>query len=362
MSSPGWRSSSSWCPSSRRSSSCRPTCRTSGDGASPPLSGLQDRLRDWLDGVRDRVVVPAVSWSVRNITLTLVCAVLVVTASVWLLRSETVRIIVLDKDANLSGDVQADLELPRRRTVRRDARDRGAFRRRRSRRQRPARGDGSPVGQHRRGQHRLDPAGCPGRGERQSPGVGEAAPARTADPHGVARGDRTAVAPAGRRRVLPGKGGVPDHPDPGPADRRVCGQARRRESIGGCGDGAAGLHVHHAGHLRDIGQPVARQAPFRDTAHTGREGGGTDAGVAGKAVARQLQWRGGAAHPARPRRDQGDGAISRRTASKSERACERTHHPARGRRVRAGGEAPRRTRRFRCPPWPVSPRRADRRH
>ena len=77
-----------------------------------PLSGLQDRLRDWLDGVRDRVVVPAVSWSVRNITLTLVCAVLVVVASVWLLRSETVRIIIIDKDANLSGDVQADLELP----------------------------------------------------------------------------------------------------------------------------------------------------------------------------------------------------------------------------------------------------------
>ena len=78
----------------------------------PPLSGLQDRLRDWLDGVRDRVVVPAVSWSVRNITLTLACAVLVVVASVWLLRSETVRIIILDKDANLSGNVQADLRLP----------------------------------------------------------------------------------------------------------------------------------------------------------------------------------------------------------------------------------------------------------
>ena len=77
-----------------------------------PLSDLQDRLRDWLDGVRDRVVVPAVSWSVRNITLTLACAALAVGASVWLLRSETVRIIVLDKDANLSGNVQADLELP----------------------------------------------------------------------------------------------------------------------------------------------------------------------------------------------------------------------------------------------------------
>ena len=78
----------------------------------PPLSGLQDRLRDWLDGVRDRVVVPAVSWSVRNITLTLACAVLVVAASVWLLRSETVRIIIIDRDANLSGNVQADLQLP----------------------------------------------------------------------------------------------------------------------------------------------------------------------------------------------------------------------------------------------------------
>ena len=80
--------------------------------SAPPLSGLQDRLRDWLDGVRDRVVVPAVSWSVRNITLTLACAVLVVVASVWLLRSETVRIIIIDKDANLSGNVQADLQLP----------------------------------------------------------------------------------------------------------------------------------------------------------------------------------------------------------------------------------------------------------
>ena len=77
-----------------------------------PLSGLQDRLRDWLDGVRDSVVVPAVSWSVRNITLTLACAVLVVVGSVYLLRSETVRIIIVDKDANLSGNVQADLELP----------------------------------------------------------------------------------------------------------------------------------------------------------------------------------------------------------------------------------------------------------
>ena len=80
--------------------------------SAPPLSDLQNLLRDRLEGVRDRVVVPAVSWSVRNITLTLACAVLVVIAAVWLLRSETVRVIMIDKDANLSGNVQADLALP----------------------------------------------------------------------------------------------------------------------------------------------------------------------------------------------------------------------------------------------------------
>ena len=77
-----------------------------------PLSDVQDALRAWLDGVRDRVVVPAVSWSVRNITLTLAFAALVVVASVLLLRSETIRIIILDKNANISGNVQADLQLP----------------------------------------------------------------------------------------------------------------------------------------------------------------------------------------------------------------------------------------------------------
>ena len=191
----------------------------------PPLSNLQDRLRDWLDGVRDRVVVPAVSWSVRNITLTLACAVLVVVVSVLLLRSETVRIIMIDKDANLSGNVQADLELPVGAPFDATLATAERFRERGSRCQRPARGDGNPLDQYRRGQHCIVAAGQSGRAQRQSPGVGEAAPARPADSHRVTRGDRTAVAPARRRRVLSGEGGVPDYPDPGPAPRRLCDQA-----------------------------------------------------------------------------------------------------------------------------------------
>ena len=58
----------------------------------------------------------------------------------------------------------------------------------------------------------------------------------------------------------------------------------------------------------------------------------------GRQFAREFQWRGGSAHPAWPRRDQGDGAISHGTAPESARACERAHHTTCGRRSgRAAG-------------------------
>ena len=191
----------------------------------PPLSRLQDFLRDWLDGVRDRVVAPAVSWSVRNITLTLACA-----------GPGGGRLGVPPEVGDGANHHHRQGRQPVRQrpgrpgashrcAVRRDARERGAFRRCSSRRQRPAWRNRNPVDQHRRGQPRLDAADGHGRAERQSPGVGEAPSARTADSHRVAREYRTPVAPACRRRVLPGEGGVPDHPRPGLAHRRLCGQA-----------------------------------------------------------------------------------------------------------------------------------------
>ncbi len=83
-----------------------------GRWSASPLSDIQDRLRAWLEGVRDRVVAPAVSWAVRNIALTLLAAVLVVGVGVFLLASGMVRTIILDKDASISGDVQANIRLP----------------------------------------------------------------------------------------------------------------------------------------------------------------------------------------------------------------------------------------------------------
>ena len=80
--------------------------------SAPPLSTIQERVRDRLDDVRDRIVVPAVSWAVRHVWLTLVLAVAVVLVSLFLIRSETVRIVVFDRDLNAPTSIQADLRLP----------------------------------------------------------------------------------------------------------------------------------------------------------------------------------------------------------------------------------------------------------
>ena len=80
--------------------------------SAPPLSDLQDWVRRWLDDVRDRIVAPAVSWSIRHIWLTIVCAFAVVLASLLLLRGEAVRVVVFDRDLNAPESIQADIRLP----------------------------------------------------------------------------------------------------------------------------------------------------------------------------------------------------------------------------------------------------------
>ena len=80
--------------------------------SAPPLSDVQDWVRAWLDEIRDRIVVPAVSWSVRNTWLTLAVAVAVVLVSLVLIRSEAVRVVVFDRDLDAPDSIQADLHLP----------------------------------------------------------------------------------------------------------------------------------------------------------------------------------------------------------------------------------------------------------
>ena len=77
-----------------------------------PLSGIQTWARNWLDTIRDTVVVPAVSWSVRHVALTPLFGVLLVLFALMLLRTEAVRVIVFDEAVSVADSVQADLRLP----------------------------------------------------------------------------------------------------------------------------------------------------------------------------------------------------------------------------------------------------------
>ncbi len=77
-----------------------------------PLRSIQERVRGRIDVIRDAVVIPVVSWAVRNIFLTFAIGTLFVAAAVWLVRSENVRVVVLDSAANVSNSVKADLVLP----------------------------------------------------------------------------------------------------------------------------------------------------------------------------------------------------------------------------------------------------------
>ena len=77
-----------------------------------PLRTLQDRVCVWIDRIRDRTVVPAVSWSVRHGSSTLGAGAALVLFSLLLVGSEAVRVIVFDAEMNPPENVQVDLHLP----------------------------------------------------------------------------------------------------------------------------------------------------------------------------------------------------------------------------------------------------------
>lgn len=77
-----------------------------------PLRDVQERIRGWIDDMRDAIVVPIVSWAVRHVFLTFLIGVVFVAAAAWLVRSETVRLVVFDRSANAGNTIQAHLELP----------------------------------------------------------------------------------------------------------------------------------------------------------------------------------------------------------------------------------------------------------
>ncbi len=77
-----------------------------------PLSDLQNRVSDWLDMLRDQIVVPIVSWSVRHYILTPTISILVVVASLVLLISGAVSVVIPDQSRNSSNVIRAELYFP----------------------------------------------------------------------------------------------------------------------------------------------------------------------------------------------------------------------------------------------------------
>ena len=78
----------------------------------PPLSNIQARARERLLTMRAKVVIPAVSWSMRRIWFAPVCGLILVVLSLALIRSDSVRVIYFDSGTNVSDDIQIDLVLP----------------------------------------------------------------------------------------------------------------------------------------------------------------------------------------------------------------------------------------------------------
>ena len=78
----------------------------------PPLSDIQRRVHVRLQTIRDMVVVPAVSWSIRRLWFAPVLGILLVLFALVLLRADVVRIVYFDEVLNASENIQADLTLP----------------------------------------------------------------------------------------------------------------------------------------------------------------------------------------------------------------------------------------------------------
>ena len=83
-----------------------------GRWSQPPLSDIQHRAHVRLQTIRDMIVVPAVSWSIRRIWFAPVLGTLLVLFALLLLRADVVRIVYFDDMLNASENIQADLTLP----------------------------------------------------------------------------------------------------------------------------------------------------------------------------------------------------------------------------------------------------------
>ena len=77
-----------------------------------PLRDFQQKVSAQLDHLRDQIVSPIVSWSIRHVVLTPLIALGVVAASFTLITSGTVPLIIIDESGNVSDNIEAQIYYP----------------------------------------------------------------------------------------------------------------------------------------------------------------------------------------------------------------------------------------------------------
>jgi len=77
-----------------------------------PLREIQNHISSRLETLRDQLIVPVVSWSIRHVVKTPVIAVVVVVVAIFLLYSGAVKIILVDHHRNVSNNIKAELFFP----------------------------------------------------------------------------------------------------------------------------------------------------------------------------------------------------------------------------------------------------------
>ncbi|MDE0310513.1 MAG: efflux RND transporter permease subunit, partial [Acidiferrobacterales bacterium] len=78
----------------------------------PPISRLQQYVNARIEMLRNQVIAPAITWSVTRMYLTPIIGLVLVAFAFALLFTDTVPLVLNDRETNTSGNIQAEVSMP----------------------------------------------------------------------------------------------------------------------------------------------------------------------------------------------------------------------------------------------------------
>ncbi|MYE36980.1 MAG: efflux RND transporter permease subunit [Rhodobacteraceae bacterium] len=80
--------------------------------SAPPLSNWQRAVRNYLDKLRDTVVLSTASWAVRNSWLALLLTIFLIVGAFLLLRFETIPVVFADGREGINNTIRVEITMP----------------------------------------------------------------------------------------------------------------------------------------------------------------------------------------------------------------------------------------------------------